>query len=58
MESSGEKFRKLVNENKPLQIVGTVNAYSAIMAEKLDINQFTYQVVVLQHPLLEFQTLV
>ena len=35
MESSGEKFRKLVNENKPLQIVGTVNAYSAIMAEKV-----------------------
>ena len=35
MESSGEKFRKLVNENKPLQIVGAVNAYSAIMAEKV-----------------------
>ena len=35
MESSGDKFRKLVNENKPLQIVGTVNAYSAIMAEKV-----------------------
>ena len=35
MESSGEKFRKLVNKNKPLQIVGTVNAYSAIMAEKV-----------------------
>ena len=35
MESSGEKFRKLVDENKPLQIVGTVNAYSAIMAEKV-----------------------
>lgn len=35
MESSGEKFRKLVNENKPLQIVGTVNAYSAIMADKV-----------------------
>ena len=35
MESSGKKFKKLVNENKPLQIVGTVNAYSAIMAEKV-----------------------
>ena len=35
MGSSGEKFRKLVAESKPLQIVGTVNAYSAIMAEKV-----------------------
>ena len=35
MESSGKKFKKLVAENKPLQIVGTVNAYSAIMAEKV-----------------------
>ncbi len=35
MGSSGEKFRKLVAESKPLQVVGTVNAYSAIMAEKV-----------------------
>jgi len=35
MDSSGKKFRKLVSESKPLQIVGTVNAYSAIMAEKV-----------------------
>ena len=35
MSSSGKKFRKLVIESKPLQIVGTVNAYSAIMAEKV-----------------------
>ena len=35
MESSGKKFRKLVSDNKPLQIVGAVNAYSAIMAEKV-----------------------
>ena len=35
MESSGKKFKKLVSETKPLQIVGTVNAYSAIMAEKV-----------------------
>jgi len=35
MDSSGKKFRKLVAESKPLQIVGTVNAYSAIMAEKV-----------------------
>ena len=35
IESSGKKFRNLVSETKPLQIVGTVNAYSAIMAEKV-----------------------
>jgi len=35
MESSGKKFRKLVTKTNPLQIVGTVNAYSAIMAEKV-----------------------
>jgi len=35
LESSGKKFRKLVAESKPLQIVGTVNAYSAILAEKV-----------------------
>ncbi|MDB4026001.1 methylisocitrate lyase [Candidatus Thioglobus sp.] len=35
MDSSGKKFRKLVNENKPLQVVGAVNAYSALMAEKV-----------------------
>jgi methylisocitrate lyase len=33
--SSGKKFRKLVAESRPLQIVGAVNAYSALMAEKI-----------------------
>jgi methylisocitrate lyase len=33
--SSGKNFRKLVAESNPLQIVGTINAYSAIMAEKV-----------------------
>ena len=33
--SPGRKFRSAVNDNTPLQIVGTVNAYSAIMAEKV-----------------------
>lgn len=32
--SSGEKLRQAVEQNNPLQVVGTVNAYSAIMAEK------------------------
>ncbi|MGH1428577.1 MAG: methylisocitrate lyase [Arenicella sp.] len=32
--NSGKKFRQAVEENSPLQVVGTVNAYTAIMAEK------------------------
>ncbi len=31
----GEKLRRAVEENNPLQVVGAVNAYSAIMAEKV-----------------------
>jgi methylisocitrate lyase len=31
--SSGEKFRAAVREEKPLQVVGTINAYVARMAE-------------------------
>lgn len=31
----GAKLRKAVDENDPLQVVGTINAYSAIMAEKV-----------------------
>ena len=32
--SPGAKLRQAVDANNPLQVVGTVNAYSAIMAEK------------------------
>ena len=32
--SQGKKFRKAISENTPLQIVGTVNAYSSLLAEK------------------------
>ncbi len=31
----GQKFRKALEDNKPLQIVGTINAYAAMMAEKI-----------------------
>ncbi len=31
----GANLRKAVDENNPLQVVGTINAYSAIMAEKV-----------------------
>lgn len=32
--TAGERFRQALEANKPLQVVGTINAYSAIMAEK------------------------
>ena len=31
----GQKFRRALVENKPLQIVGTINAYAAMMAERI-----------------------
>ena len=31
----GAKFRQALANNKPLQIVGTINAYSAMMAERI-----------------------
>ena len=31
----GQKFRKALEDNKPLQVVGTINAYAAMMAEKI-----------------------
>ncbi|MBK2295681.1 methylisocitrate lyase [Francisella philomiragia] len=34
-ESSGKKFRTVLERNTPLQIVGTVNAYSAILAKSV-----------------------
>lgn len=33
--SAGKKFRLALANNKPLQIVGTINAYSAMMAERI-----------------------
>lgn len=33
--SAGKRFRDAVAQNNPLQVVGTVNAYSAIMAERI-----------------------
>ncbi len=33
--SAGAKFRQALTNNKPLQVVGTINAYCAMMAEKL-----------------------
>lgn len=32
--SPGARFRQAISNNKPLQIVGTINAYCAIMAER------------------------
>ncbi|MDH5434415.1 MAG: methylisocitrate lyase [Gammaproteobacteria bacterium] len=33
--TAGEKFRQAVKNNKPLQLVGTINAFTAHMAKKL-----------------------
>jgi methylisocitrate lyase len=32
--SAGKRFRMAVKKEKPLQVVGTINAYTALMAEK------------------------
>ena len=33
--SAGKRFRNALSANKPLQIVGTINAYTALMATKI-----------------------
>lgn len=33
--TAGGRFRKALQENQPLQIVGTINAYSAMMAQRV-----------------------
>ena len=35
MPSAGQKFRAAIKEENPLQVVGTINAYTAIMAESV-----------------------
>ncbi|MBY6189230.1 methylisocitrate lyase [Microbulbifer agarilyticus] len=35
LESAGARFRQALNDNQPLQVVGTINAYTAIMAERI-----------------------
>ena len=35
MQSAGKKFRQALAANHPLQIVGTINAYTAIMAQQI-----------------------
>ena len=32
-QSAGAKFRQAITEEQPLQVVGTINAYTAILAE-------------------------
>ena len=34
-KTPGEVFRELLKQNSPLQIVGCINAYCAVMAEKV-----------------------
>lgn len=35
MMTPGKKFRLALANNKPLQLVGTINAYTAIMAKQI-----------------------
>ena len=35
MQTPGTRFRQALVDNKPLQIVGTINAYTAMMAEQI-----------------------
>lgn len=35
MKTPGQRFRQALKNNQPLQIVGTINAYSAMMAKKI-----------------------
>ena len=37
-EAPGQRFRTAVETNKPLQVVGTINAYSALLAERAGFN--------------------
>ena len=34
INSAGQRFKKALAEEKPLQIAGTINAYTALMAER------------------------
>ena len=35
MSTPGKRFRQALKDNQPLQIVGTINAYTAMMAKKI-----------------------
>jgi methylisocitrate lyase len=35
MSTPGQRFRQALNDNQPLQIVGTINAYTAMMAKQI-----------------------
>ena len=41
----GENSRHALSENKPLQVVGTINAYCAMLAESTAIMPFIFLVV-------------
>ena len=37
--SAGRRLRTAINEECPLQVVGTVNAYAALLAQKREIEK-------------------
>ena len=53
--SETTNFRDLLKNNKPLKIVGAINAYSAILAKSVQaISAYIFQGAVLQLHLMEF----
>lgn len=48
MTSPGAKLRQAIADENPLQIVGTINAYTAMMAERLGTKRYTCLVLVWQ----------
>ena len=53
--SQGAKFRAAVEKNTPLQIVGAINPYCAMMAKIWGIKPFTYLVVVWPMLLMDYR---
>ena len=50
--SAGLKFKQAIANNRPLQVVGTINAYTAMMAEKMGhlfrtIHPYSYAILLL-----------
>ncbi len=42
IQSAGERFRAALEAERPLQVVGTINAYSALLAERAGFRACTF----------------
>jgi len=43
MSGAGRLFREALQKEKPLQIVGAINAYAAMLAERTGLKPFIFQ---------------